>query len=355
MTIHRRRGVAVACARADMEGTRRRRSRSRGVRLALLVAIAGGALLTLLGGPAAATPSSSAAQPVADLSVTAFGNFGSVALTVKNNGPGAATETVLTGSADGSWSLGGDAATCTAAAGGFSCPFGTLAPGAERTIFAITDEQCGGFFFVSGTASTTSDDPNPNNNTASDSAVPQGSCVECTVSVDANAGPDQTVASGATVTLQGGPDPMGVPTCGGGADAGWEQIAGPPVVLDYSSGLLTPHFTAPQALNGAVLTFRFTETNSGQSASDTVDITIKPQPVPFPDLPRALACADKPVPRADGTVGIAIDLDKATYDSGRYNGATFTLARFYRGVGATCENRGGSSTGETEFGYPVWK
>ena len=41
MTIHRRRGLAVACARADMEGTRRRRSRSRGVRLALLVVLPG--------------------------------------------------------------------------------------------------------------------------------------------------------------------------------------------------------------------------------------------------------------------------------------------------------------------------
>ena len=353
MTIHRRRCVAVACARADIEGTRQRRSRSRGVRLALLVAIAGGALLTLLGGPAAATPSSSAAQPVADLSVTAFGDFGGVALTVTNNGPGAATETVLNLNADGPWSLGGDAATCTAAPGGFSCPFGTLAPGAGRTIFAMTDEQCGGFFSVSGTASTTSDDPNTGNNTASDSAVLVGNCVECSVSVDANAGPDQTVASGATVTLQGSPDPANEPTCSGGADAGWEQIAGPPVNLDFSSGLLTPHFTAPQALNGAVLTFKFTETNSGQSASDTVDITIKPQP--FPNLPRALACADRPVPRSDGTVGIAIDLDKATYDSGRYMGATFTIARFYRGVGATCENRGGSPTGETELGYPVWR
>ena len=85
------------------------------------------------------------------------------------------------------------------------------------------------------------------------------------------------------------------------------------------------------------------------------DIVVAAPPAAGDAGPRALACASKPVARANGTVGIAIDLDKASFDSGSYMGATFTIARFYRGVGATCENRGGSPTGETELGYPVWK
>jgi hypothetical protein len=75
----------------------------------------------------------------------------------------------------------------------------------------------------------------------------------------------------------------------------------------------------------------------------------------FSQVNRILACASKPVIRvADGTLGIAVDLDLATFESGVYEDATFTVARYYAGVGATCDKLGGKPTGETVDGYPVW-
>ena len=75
----------------------------------------------------------------------------------------------------------------------------------------------------------------------------------------------------------------------------------------------------------------------------------------FEQTNRILACASKPVIRvADGTLGIAVDLDLATFESGLYAGATFTVARLYEGIGATCDKLGGVPTGATLNGYPVW-
>jgi hypothetical protein len=75
----------------------------------------------------------------------------------------------------------------------------------------------------------------------------------------------------------------------------------------------------------------------------------------FSQVNRILACADRPVIRvADNTMGIAVDLDLATFTSGLYTGARFTVARFYPGIGATCEKLGGAPNGKTQDGYPVW-
>lgn len=78
-------------------------------------------------------------------------------------------------------------------------------------------------------------------------------------------------------------------------------------------------------------------------------------PGTFSQVNRILACADQPVIRvADHTMGIAVDLDLATFNSGLYTGVKFTVARLYEGIGATCDKLGGTFTGKTLNGYPVW-
>ena len=76
----------------------------------------------------------------------------------------------------------------------------------------------------------------------------------------------------------------------------------------------------------------------------------------FAQVNRILACADRPVIRtADNTMGIAVDLDLATFNSGLYEGVKFTVARFYVGTGATCDRFPGTFTNTTQDGYPVWQ
>ena len=86
-----------------------------------------------------------------------------------------------------------------------------------------------------------------------------------------------------------------------------------------------------------------------------VDVDVPVTTDTFSQVNRILACASAPVFRQeDGTLGIAADLDLSSFDSGAYDGATLTIARFYEGVGATCDKLGGAPTGETIDSYPIW-
>ncbi|MFL5452411.1 MAG: PKD domain-containing protein [Myxococcales bacterium] len=92
----------------------------------------------------------------------------------------------------------------------------------------------------------------------------------------ANAGPDQSVPSGALVTLDGSAsaDPAGLPL-----GFQWSQTAGAAVVLS-SSTATKPTFIAPTA---AVLVFSLVvQSANGTSAPATVRITVSPQPPPPP-------------------------------------------------------------------------
>ncbi len=89
----------------------------------------------------------------------------------------------------------------------------------------------------------------------------------------ADAGADQTVAPGDTVTLDGSGS-----TYSGQAPVTfrWAQIAGPAVALKRDDRPLV-HFTAPAADSQPVLLeFRLTLASGDQSASDTVRITVAP-------------------------------------------------------------------------------
>ena len=95
---------------------------------------------------------------------------------------------------------------------------------------------------------------------------------DATVALQANAGADQTVAPGATVTLDGSGSTGTNPTYK------WAQTAGTPVQL-AGDDTATPTFTAPTAadISAAVLdtlTFQLTVTDAGGSNTDTVDVIV---------------------------------------------------------------------------------
>ena len=90
--------------------------------------------------------------------------------------------------------------------------------------------------------------------------------------LQADAGADQTVAPGATVTLDGASSTGTSPTFA------WTQTAGTPVQL-AGDDTATPTFTAPTAadITAAVLdtlTFQVTVTDASGSATDDVNVTV---------------------------------------------------------------------------------
>ena len=68
----------------------------------------------------------------------------------------------------------------------------------------------------------------------------------------------------------------------------------------------------------------------------SLDNCITPQT--FQQVDRVTACASSPILRAgDNTYGIYADLDEATFDSGVFQGVTFTASPYVQGVGTTCD------------------
>ena len=112
----------------------------------------------------------------------------------------------------------------------------------------------------------------------------------------ANAGPDQSVASAASVSLTGAgsSDPEG-----GALSYAWSQTGGTPVTLP-GAGTVAPSFTAPTLAAGdpaAVLVFSLTVTDplGASSAADTVTITVN---APANAAPTANAGPDQSVASA---------------------------------------------------------
>ncbi len=105
-------------------------------------------------------------------------------------------------------------------------------------------------------------------------SVPDTVSIDVTKPPVANAGPDQTVVTGATVTLNGtgSYDPDGTIT-----GYAWVQTAGTPVSLS-GSNTATPTFVAPTVSD--TVTFLLTVTdNKGKSGTDPVTVTVNLPPV----------------------------------------------------------------------------
>jgi MYXO-CTERM domain-containing protein len=94
----------------------------------------------------------------------------------------------------------------------------------------------------------------------------------CTSTPIADAGPDQTVASGEPVSLDGSnsEDPQNEPLT-----FAWTQTAGPATTLT-GADTATPTFTAPDVAGPTTATFELVVSDGKGSATDTVDVLIEP-------------------------------------------------------------------------------
>jgi hypothetical protein len=77
--------------------------------------------------------------------------------------------------------------------------------------------------------------------------------------------------------------------------------------------------------------------DNSEVEDDGGDDDIVLTPGTFNQVNRILACADRPVLRGDGTMGIAVDLDMDTFLSAIFQGVTFKVAPVVEGIGATCD------------------
>jgi hypothetical protein len=107
----------------------------------------------------------------------------------------------------------------------------------------------------------------------------------------ADAGPDQTVDSGDTVTLDGhrSSDPSG-----GTLTYKWTQISGPKVSLDDPTSV-NPTFTAPETEVQENIIFQLVVTNEQGEKSKPDSVTITVNPVVLPPPPIADAGPDQTV------------------------------------------------------------
>lgn len=149
----------------------------------------------------------------------------------------------------------------------------------------------------------------------------------------ADAGDDQTVESGATVTLQGsGTDPEGAALA-----FFWFQVSGGTFVELADERAATTTFTAPQGPD--VLVFRLTvRDDANQTAQDTVTITVNPPPDADADRPAVTAATATAVPGASNdTITVTFDDDMNQTDVTTLDNYTFSSP-----VGQTLDLTGAS-------------
>ena len=103
-------------------------------------------------------------------------------------------------------------------------------------------------------------------------AVCIGSATFCSQAVNpvAQAGPDQTVASGSLVTLDGSG------STGNGNSYSWVQTGGPAVALSNANSAVA-RFMAPLVASAVTLSFRLTVVDNKQrAATDSTSVIVQP-------------------------------------------------------------------------------
>jgi len=133
-------------------------------------------------------------------------------------------------------------------------------PIVENNFHAIPFLACGGYTSATGVVAAQLN-PWPG------AAAPV--CAGALTAPVANAGVDQTAASGALVTLTGTASGNPAPTFS------WAQTAGPAVILT-GAATATATFTAPTVAVATTLTFALTATNSQGTSTDSINVTVNP-------------------------------------------------------------------------------